>query len=183
MHIAPVVFCTCKTMQNPERAGQCHTCPHKFNSPADCAGQDNLSILPTGGVLLSYTRRERTEMGLKPLHPCSKPGCSILTREKYCEKHRAEMSAQVPRESAAKRGYNFKWRSESKKYLSEHPWCAQCAKKNIRMAAVLVDHKTPHKGDQRLFWNKANWQGLCWSCHSKKTAKEDGGFGNLRKKP
>ncbi|WP_232338165.1 MULTISPECIES: HNH endonuclease [Bordetella] len=31
---------------------------------------------------------------------------------------------------------------------------------------------------QRLFWDTSNWQGLCWSCHSIKTAREDGGFGH-----
>lgn len=30
-----------------------------------------------------------------------------------------------------------------------------------------------------LFWDKVNnWMGLCKPCHSKKTATEDGGFGN-----
>jgi 5-methylcytosine-specific restriction protein A len=29
-----------------------------------------------------------------------------------------------------------------------------------------------------LFWDQSNWQPLCHTCHSKKTAREDGGFGN-----
>ncbi|WP_144469068.1 HNH endonuclease signature motif containing protein, partial [Bacillus pumilus] len=36
----------------------------------------------------------------------------------------------------------------------------------------------PHKGDKKLFWDSSNWQPLCASCHNRKTAKEDGGFGN-----
>jgi 5-methylcytosine-specific restriction protein A len=28
-----------------------------------------------------------------------------------------------------------------------------------------------------LFWNRENWQALCWRCHSRKTAKEDGRWG------
>ncbi|ELK38933.1 HNH endonuclease, partial [Brevibacillus agri BAB-2500] len=44
--------------------------------------------------------------------------------------------------------------------------------------ATVVDHIVPHKGDMRKFWDRMNWQALCASCHSKKTAKEDGGFGN-----
>ncbi|MFR3634507.1 MAG: HNH endonuclease [Sutterella sp.] len=36
----------------------------------------------------------------------------------------------------------------------------------------------PHKGDMALFWDQSNWQPLCHTCHSKKTAREDGGFGN-----
>lgn len=61
-----------------------------------------------------------------------------------------------------------------------------------------MDHIVPHRlsnaldsGDatriaaaQALFWNSGNWQGLCSTCHSTKTAREDGGFGNkaLRRK-
>jgi 5-methylcytosine-specific restriction protein A len=45
-----------------------------------------------------------------------------------------------------------------------------------------VDHIIPHGGDMRLFWNRGNWAALCQSCHSRKTAKQDGGFGNPRGK-
>ena len=38
--------------------------------------------------------------------------------------------------------------------------------------AKEVDHIIPHRGDMQLFWDVANWQGLCKSCHSKKTAQE-----------
>jgi 5-methylcytosine-specific restriction protein A len=44
--------------------------------------------------------------------------------------------------------------------------------------AVHVDHIKPHGGDLALFWDPKNWQGLCGSCHSTKTAVSDGGFGN-----
>nr|DAK90259.1 MAG TPA: HNH endonuclease bacteriophage, HNH Endonuclease, DNA.52A [Caudoviricetes sp.] len=27
-------------------------------------------------------------------------------------------------------------------------------------------------------WDQSNWQALCHECHSRKTAKENGGFGN-----
>lgn len=45
------------------------------------------------------------------------------------------------------------------------------------VAATVVDHITPHKGDKALFWQRANWQPLCKRCHDIKTAIEDGGFG------
>ncbi len=47
------------------------------------------------------------------------------------------------------------------------------------MAATVVDHIVPHKGDQQLFWDTRNWQSMSKPCHDKKTAKEDGGFGRL----
>ncbi len=32
--------------------------------------------------------------------------------------------------------------------------------------ANVVDHKTPHRGDMKVFWDKTNWQPLCTGCHS-----------------
>lgn len=42
----------------------------------------------------------------------------------------------------------------------------------------MVDHIRPHKSNYDLFWDPNNWQSMCDPCHSKKTATEDGGFGN-----
>jgi 5-methylcytosine-specific restriction protein A len=48
-------------------------------------------------------------------------------------------------------------------------------------AATMVDHIIPHRGDQKLFWDSEhNWQSGCKLCHDRKTAREDGGFGNPR---
>lgn len=32
--------------------------------------------------------------------------------------------------------------------------------------AEVVDHVTPHKGDQALFWDRGNWQALCATHHN-----------------
>jgi 5-methylcytosine-specific restriction protein A len=45
------------------------------------------------------------------------------------------------------------------------------------VAASIVDHIKPHKGNKVLFWDKNNWQPLCKRHHDIKTATEDGGFG------
>jgi hypothetical protein len=47
-----------------------------------------------------------------------------------------------------------------------------------RVASTVADHIKPHKGVWALFTDLNNLQGLCDECHSKKTAMEDGGFGN-----
>lgn len=43
------------------------------------------------------------------------------------------------------------------------------------MAAVVVDHIIPHRGDfDFLFWEStSNWQPLCKSCHDEKTGSVD----------
>ena len=81
------------------------------------------------------------------------------------------------RGSAAKRGYDRRWRVASKAFLRKHPLCVMCEAEGKTVLATVVDYKVPHKGDMVLFWERTNWQGLCGEDHNRKTAKEDGGFG------
>ena len=46
-------------------------------------------------------------------------------------------------------------------------------------AASVVDHRVPHRGDMALFWDSSNWQSMAKECHDRKTATEDGGFGQV----
>ncbi len=75
------------------------------------------------------------------------------------------------RASAAKRGYGRRWQRASKAWLAQHPLCAECDRGGHVTAAVLVDHIVPHRGDQKLFWNRGNWQSLCKPCHDTKTQR------------
>ena len=72
--------------------------------------------------------------------------------------------------SAAARGYGHRWRVESKAFLIEpqNVFCRSCKIAN----ATHVDHIDPHRGDEAVFWNKGNWQGLCTSCSNRKSAIE-----------
>lgn len=65
--------------------------------------------------------------------------------------------------SARERGYTSEWQKARAAFLAVHPYCAMCA-----APATTVDHIVPHKGDDRLFWDKANWQSLCVPCHSRR---------------
>ncbi|MGG0756253.1 HNH endonuclease signature motif containing protein [Brevibacillus laterosporus] len=110
---------------------------------------------------------------------CRKQGCSKLTENRYCDAHKSQTKLyNQERGTAAKRGYDARWRKARAGYLAGNPLCKKCLEKGKIIAATVVDHITPHKGDVVLFWDRNNWQGLCASCHSRKTAKEDGGFGN-----
>ena len=112
-------------------------------------------------------------MARKPDHPCAHPGCPNLVPagQKYCEEHKSLHPEEV--RSAASRGYNSRWRRESKKFLELHPLCQECLKKGIATPATVVDHIVPHRGDVKLFWDRSNWQALCKSCHDKKNGRED----------
>ena len=76
------------------------------------------------------------------------------------------------------RPYGAKWRTAREVFLSSHKLCVICAKSDKRVTATVVDHIKPHKGNDKLFWSRRNWQALCASCHNRKTASQDGGFGN-----
>lgn len=114
---------------------------------------------------------------------CRKPGCNELISEgSYCQAHgNLKKRYEKERLSAAKRGYDHKWRGARIRFLRKHPLCKHCfEKQNKLITATVVDHIVPHRGDMVLFWDEKNWQPLCETCHNAKTAKEDGGYGNGR---
>lgn len=90
-------------------------------------------------------------------------------------------AAHDDRPSAHARGYDRRWRRARAAFLQLHPLCADCEQRGLVTVATVVDHVRPHKGDQDLFWDETNWQPLCGPCHSTKTAREDGGFGNRQR--
>ncbi|WP_217597159.1 HNH endonuclease [Cohnella sp. GbtcB17] len=118
-------------------------------------------------------------MPSKPKRPCSAPGCPNLTEGRYCEGH-ADKARQTDRErgTSAQRGYGAAWRKAREGWLRKHPLCVACERQGKLTPANEVDHIRPHRGDKVLFWDRLNWQSLCKSCHSAKTARENGGFGN-----
>lgn len=79
-------------------------------------------------------------------------------------------TAEGRRQNSHQRGYTREWYRKTQAYRNEHPCCEQCEKEGVVTAATVIDHKIPHRGNQSLFWNEDNWQALCVSCHSKKTA-------------
>ena len=91
---------------------------------------------------------------------------------------KAQQLAQA-RNRSRKRQYatnSKQWLAIRKAHIMSHPdnnLCAECLKKGLFVQMTDVDHID---GDS---WNNnpENLQSLCKSCHSRKTAIEDGGFG------
>lgn len=72
------------------------------------------------------------------------------------------------------RGYGSEWRKIRNAFLAMHRDCERCGDK-----AECVDHRIPKaRGGTDT---RDNLQALCNSCHSAKTNREDGGFGNVRR--
>ena len=112
-------------------------------------------------------------MAVKPLRPCRKPGCNALTREGYCPAHKPK---KAPRQESAQwhDWYSLDvWTDDLRPaQLLRQPFCAECARRDIRTRATVVDHITPHRGDWALFIDPSNHQSLCARCHNRKTALE-----------
>jgi 5-methylcytosine-specific restriction protein A len=78
--------------------------------------------------------------------------------------------AREPKLSAHARGYTKRWQRESKAFLALRLWCIDCLAEGIYAErATVVDHEIPHRGDQRLFWDKTNWRPRCKPHHDRKT--------------
>lgn len=93
------------------------------------------------------------------------------------------MRGNVNCEAAGVSMYGYKWQQAATRYVKDNPMCASCGDVAVlhsgtsKLGALKrppVDHVCPHHGDHDLFWDEANWQTLCESCHDSKTRAEDG---------
>ena len=79
------------------------------------------------------------------------------------------------------------WKALRKLVLREEPLC-RCdehrqeqglfGSKPDAPPSTVVDHITPHRGSEALFWDRSNLRGMAKPCHDRKTATSDHGFGN-----
>ena len=85
--------------------------------------------------------------------------------------HPATVRIPDDRGSAASRGYGYRWRKVRIEYLRANPLCVRCLEVGITEPATQVDHiiALAKGGPDAL----GNYQSLCGSCHSSKTARED----------
>lgn len=74
-------------------------------------------------------------------------------------------SWRTSKQTAAQRGYGYRWQKAREVWLGQHPLCVYCERQGRVTAGTVVDHIKPHRGDQDLFWDQRNWQTLCKPCH------------------
>lgn len=118
----------------------------------------------------------------------SRPPTHRAAGWKPFDQREAERKAAVDRQrrnDASRAMYRTtQWQALRKAQLAMHPLCQcdDCQEGMKRVtAATVVDHRRPHKGDPALFYDPANLRSMAKRCHDRKTAREDGGFGNRRK--
>ena len=112
-------------------------------------------------------------MPRRPRTPCKQDGCPNLVTygNKYCDDHKTNHALDAKTTKA--KGYNSRWNKVRIRYLKLYPLCVYCQREGRLTKATVVDHISPHRGDQELFWNQSNWQSLCKSCHDRKTKTTD----------
>lgn len=109
-------------------------------------------------------------MPTKPKRPCNHPGCSQLTRKRYCETHLKAVVVptawRTTEGSSTSRGYGAAWRKLRKMILARDPFCVLCE----RAPSQHVDHIIPKAlgGTDEM----KNLRGVCPPCHSRKTATD-----------
>jgi 5-methylcytosine-specific restriction protein A len=118
-------------------------------------------------------------MSLTPTLRFCGPRCSNRVPFGRCPLHGGRQGRD--RRSSRERGYGKRWEHASKAFRNRYPLCGQrpngqrpvmsvCFDRGLVRSARQVDHVIPHRGDERLFWDReGNWQSLCASCGSKKS--------------
>jgi 5-methylcytosine-specific restriction protein A len=106
---------------------------------------------------------------------CHVAGCA---QTQPCPTHPRHLAAgqtyadRVAAEPWRRLYHTARWRKARVRFLREHPLCVECQAEGRVVAAKAVDHRIPHRGDLRRFWDEGNWQGLCHRHHGAKTAGE-----------
>lgn len=85
--------------------------------------------------------------------------------------HAGQRRIGPARLSASAQGYGAEWRRIREEHLAMQPNCVCCGR-----AGSHIDHILPRR--QGGSDDHSNLQTLCASCHSRKTASQDGGFGH-----
>lgn len=88
------------------------------------------------------------------------------------------------RGKTAARGYDGAWVKLRDMFLAgnemagiePHPLCCRCGALGSKNNPIEVDHVIPISERPDLRLDPENLQAMCKSCHSRKTATEDGGF-------
>lgn len=72
--------------------------------------------------------------------------------------------------------YGYLWAKYSRQYLKEHPLCVYCRRRGKATPSRVTDHIRPAKRHPELFWDPANHQALCTTCHVRDKQREELGF-------
>lgn len=123
------------------------------------------------------------------LHHCADPTCHEKTAARFCPTHQRHEARRVERQRghSAARGYDRRWRRYVARFRARYPLCGDhppeapattdsvCQASKIIRPMFVVDHIVPVTGPHDpTFYQPANHQALCESCHNMKRRRERG---------
>lgn len=106
-----------------------------------------------------------------PRRYCRHQGCPAIVARGYCAQHGAAVERQRPNVDVRRWYRTTRWAACRARVLQEEPWCRVCRESGAWTPSAEVDHIRRHGGDPALFWDRANLQGLCGTCHRRKTGR------------
>ena len=77
------------------------------------------------------------------------------------------------RRKTAERGYGGRWQRERLVFLAANPLCERCDRVGRTTPATIVNHRTPHRGNMKLFWDRKNWEPTCQPHHDGDIQREE----------
>lgn len=110
-----------------------------------------------------------------PLRSCTVCG-ELIALQDY-RRHRAE-HVDAGRPSARRRGYDGPWRRIAAEHLELEPWCRSHLERGLHIRATEVDHILTRRAGGSD--DHSNLRSLCKSCHSRRTALEQSGWGGAK---
>lgn len=66
-----------------------------------------------------------------------------------------------------------RWQKLRAAHLASEPLCRTCKRTHLVVAAHVVDHIRPHRGDLTVFYEIDNLQSLCAPCHSSTKQRDE----------
>lgn len=82
-------------------------------------------------------------------------------------------SWRTDKRKTAERGYGSKWQRARTQFLEKHPNCERCEREGRIEPATVVNHRAPHRGDTKLFWDRKNWEPSCKRHHDSDIQREE----------
>jgi 5-methylcytosine-specific restriction protein A len=110
-----------------------------------------------------------------PYRACAVCGDLVPARE-FRAHGKAHFDEQRP--SARERGYDRPWERRRAEHLELEPWCRFHLERGQRVRATDVDHIVPRPAGSD---DHSNLRSLCKSCHSRRTAIDQSGWGGATK--
>lgn len=125
-------------------------------------------------------------MATRALRPCAHPGCPALVPFGRCDQHRRARQRLEDRNRSRPTRLIYgtmRWRRFRVWFLRNiDPLCRFCLAENRTTPATEVDHIVELDVAPDRAFDPTNCRGLCKPCHSRRTAKDQRGWGNQTSK-